>query len=41
MTLRMKITDITIKVSEEDENSERGYYLDWYTVSKISIKDHQ
>ena len=37
---RIKITDITTEVSEENENSERGYCLNWYTVSKISIKDH-
>ena len=38
--LRTEITDITTEVSEENKNSEREHCLDWYTVSKMSIKDH-
>ena len=40
ITLRTEIKDITTEVSEEDRNSEREHYLDWYTVDKISIKGH-
>ena len=32
--------NITTEVLEENRNSEREYYLNWYTVSKMSIKDH-
>ena len=38
--LRIKITDITTEVSEENENSERGYCLNWYIANKMNIKDH-
>ena len=41
ITLRTEIKDITTEVLEEDRNSERGHYLNWYTASKISIKGHQ
>ena len=36
----MRITEITTEVLEEDKNPEREYCLNWYTVSKISIKGH-
>ena len=39
-TLKTEITDIITEVSEEDRNSEREHYFDWYTASKMSIKDH-
>ena len=38
--LRTETTDITTEVSEKNENSERGHYLNWCTASKMSIKDH-
>ena len=37
----MRIKDITTEVSEENRNPEREYCLNWYTVSGMSIKDHQ
>ena len=40
ITSRMKIMNITTEVSEKNRNSERRYYLNWYTVSKTSIKGH-
>ena len=38
--LRTEITDITTEVFRSDENPKRRHCLDWYTVSKLSIKDH-
>ena len=40
ITSETEITDIATEVSEKDRNSERGHCLNWYTVSKISIKGH-
>ena len=40
ITSETEIMNIATEVSEKDRNSEREYCLNWYTVSKMSIKDH-
>ena len=40
ITSKIETTDITTEVLEKDENPKREHCLNWYTISKMSIKDH-